>query len=404
MYCIRLKLLVVALVVFAIPDLGAAQVRRAFDPESYFKSLDRNGDQRLDKNELNPRATAYLKKIGMDVSDDRIKLRNISRQLERNKEASAEQAAQAGQQNPGKTLKVPGFGLEAEEYSVSGFGGAAAEGDNIEFSQEVIDRVNGVLKVYDRNNDNIIDEEERNKARWGRPDPKESDLNGDGLLSRDELLRRYHFRGQEQDRQRSESRSGDSGRGRDSYRRREESNRSSSSRSRTTSRTSSSSSSSRTSRSSSANATNYENYSKSLIKRYDKDKDNRLSKKEWGEIRRPPANADTNKDGFVTQKEYAKALQAAAEKGTSAASTKKTSASRVTGVKASTGSKSKTTSKSKSSSKGGAGDLSKLDKDSDNQVQMHEYSSDWDDKKLKEFYEIDTNRDGVITPTEWQNK
>ena len=45
-----------------------------------------------------------------------------------------------------------------------------------------------------------------------------------------------------------------------------------------------------------------------------------------------------------------------------------------------------------------------MDKDSDNQVQMHEYSSEWDDKKLKEFYAIDKNRDGVITPTEWKAK
>jgi hypothetical protein len=63
-----------------------------------------------------------------------------------------------------------------------------------------------------------------------------------------------------------------------------------------------------------------------------------------------------------------------------------------------------TKSSSKSSGKSGAGDLSKLDKDSDNQVQMHEFASEWDDVKLKEFYAIDKNRDGVITPAEWKAK
>jgi hypothetical protein len=35
---------------------------------------------------------------------------------------------------------------------------------------------------------------------------------------------------------------------------------------------------------------------------------------------------------------------------------------------------------------------------------MHEYSSKWDDKTVKEFYEKDKNGDGVITLKEWTSR
>jgi hypothetical protein len=35
---------------------------------------------------------------------------------------------------------------------------------------------------------------------------------------------------------------------------------------------------------------------------------------------------------------------------------------------------------------------------------MHEFSTEWDDKKVEEFYEKDKNGDGVITAKEWSAK
>ena len=123
------------------------------------------------------------------------------------------------------------------------------------------------------------------------------------------------------------------------------------------------------------------------------------------------ADADQNKDGYVTEEEYADALQADNDKKKSTSSysrnipTRATASPRnSTGSRARSASRSKYSSNGKSSRKSGAGDFSKLDKDSDNQVQMHEYSSDWDDKKVKEYYAYDTNRDGVITSAEWKAK
>jgi Ca2+-binding EF-hand superfamily protein len=408
MYCIYRKMfacLIVGLLAFGLTAQGDAQGRRPFDAESYFKSLDRNGDRRLEESELNARAVAYLKRIGVETDDDRISLRSIEKRIERNQQSVNEKAAQ----NAGQELKVPGFGVPAQEYSVSPFGSSAEGGQNEDFSESTIDQVEQVLRRYDRNDDNVIDMRERKDARWGRPDPSESDLNKDGVLTRYELKLRYHVREQEQARQRVSSRSDRSSSRSD--RSSSDAERNSSSRSRTSARTASTSSSTRTTTATTSKRQSeaYEKYAKSLIKRYDKDRDNRLNEVEWKAVRRPPSNADKNRDGYVTESEYADALKAAADKRSGSTSSSKASPSKsLANVRTSPGSRAQpansTKSSSKSSGKSGAGDLSKLDKDSDNQVQMHEFASEWDDVKLKEFYAIDKNRDGVITPAEWKAK
>ncbi|MDA8563489.1 hypothetical protein N9L06_03450 [Mariniblastus sp.] len=410
MYCIYQKMIscvIVGLLAFGMAAEADAQGRSTFDPESYFKSLDRNGDRRLEASELNGRAVAYLKKIGVDTNDNRISLREIERRIDRNKESAEEQAARQLQQKSGQTLKVPGFGVEAEEYSVNPFGSGEAGSGEESFSESTMKQVESAMRRYDRNNDNVIDMKERKDARWGRPDPSESDLNKDGTLTRYELMRRYHAREQEQAKHRTDSRTDRSSSSRrDESRRGNDDDRNSTSRSRASGRTTATTASNRASSSSSTSkrdSSAYEKYAKSLIKRYDKDSDNRLNEIEWKAVKRPPADADQNRDGFITQSEYANALQAAADKRSGANSSSKTSSNKTLAkVKATSGGRSTASNKRKSDRKSGVGDLSKLDKDKDHQVQMHEYSSDWDDKKLKEFYEIDKNHDGVITTSEWK--
>ena len=51
------------------------------------------------------------------------------------------------------------------------------------------------------------------------------------------------------------------------------------------------------------NYARYEKYAESLIKNYDKDKDGKLNKEEINKMRRPPAEADVDNDGFVTKEE-----------------------------------------------------------------------------------------------------
>jgi len=45
-----------------------------------------------------------------------------------------------------------------------------------------------------------------------------------------------------------------------------------------------------------------------------------------------------------------------------------------------------------------------LDKNENGQIEMGEFTSDWNEDKVKEFYSKDTNRDGIITRSEWESK
>ena len=423
-YNLMIKLMILCLLAFGLTADSAAQRRGSFDPESYFKSLDRNGDEKLDKNELHSKALAFLKRRGVDVEGDSIPLSSISKQLKPKNKPDDGNRGQKAQKT--RNLKVPPFGVPAEKYSVTPFGVNGAEKQE-EFSESTLKNTRKLLGWYDRDKNGVLDETEIKRARWGAPTPSESDLNQDGVLSRYELNKRYHLREQEQNKQseNSQSRSSRSrrrGNGTDSNGRSsnsssgESSSRSSSSfssRSRGSGRTSPTTSSSTRSSSTSASrgSARYQSHAKSLVKQYDKDKDSRLSKAEWKTKLILHADADQNKDGYVTEEEYADALQADNDKKKSTSSysrnipTRATASPRTsTGSRARSASRSKYSSNGKSSRKSGAGDFSKLDKDSDNQVQMHEYSSDWDDKKVKEYYAYDTNRDGVITSAEWKAK
>ena len=427
-YNLMIKLMILCLLAFGLTADSAAQRRGSFDPESYFKSLDRNGDEKLDKNELPSRALAFLKKRGVDVEEDSIALSSISKQLKPKNEPDDGKRGQKAQKT--RNLKVPPFGVPAEKYSVTPFGVDGAEKQE-EFSESTLKNTQKFLRWFDRDKNGVLDEEEIERGRWGAPSPSESDLNQDGVLSRYELNKRYHLREQEQNKQSestqsrssrsrrrgngtdSNGRSSNSSSGDSSSRSSSRSSSSSSSRSRGSGRTSSTTSSSTRSSATSVlrGSARYQSHAKSLVKQYDKDKDSRLSKAEWKAKLILHADADQNKDGYVTEEEYADALQADNDKKKSTSSnsrnipTRATASPRTsTGSRARSASRSKYSSNGKSSRKSGAGDFSKLDKDSDNQVQMHEYSSDWDDKKVKEYYAYDTNRDGVITSAEWKAK
>jgi Ca2+-binding EF-hand superfamily protein len=133
-----------------------------------------------------------------------------------------------------------------------------------------------------------------------------------------------------------------------------------------------------------------------LIENYDKDKDGKLSVEEIKTMRRPPKNADVDQDGFVTKEELVDSLSGSSSSKPEGAATTKTQSRASTTFRASSGA---SRSGSRSSST-----LSGLDANQNNQVEMHEFSSEWDEKKLAEFYEKDKNGDGVITLREWSGK
>ncbi|MEZ6093529.1 MAG: hypothetical protein R3C03_04715 [Pirellulaceae bacterium] len=56
----------------------------------------------------------------------------------------------------------------------------------------------------------------------------------------------------------------------------------------------------------------YLKFAQEVVERYDLDKDGSLNADEFSRFRRPPANADADRDGFVTAEELAKAYEVAA--------------------------------------------------------------------------------------------
>ncbi len=157
-------------------------------------------------------------------------------------------------------------------------------------------------------------------------------------------------------------------------------------------------------------------YAKSLMKRYDKNKNGRLEKDEWKDIKGTAATSDANRDGIITLDELHRRLMNYSSKDSSG--------------KVSSGSSSSSRGKSRSrsypkssSSSAGSSDpksrktyrvltpterlpeglpdwFARQDANGDGQVTMAEYSSTWTDSKAAEFTRLDPNGDGVITPTE----
>ena len=203
-YNLMIKLMILCLLAFGLTADSAAQRRGSFDAESYFKSLDRNGDEKLDKNELHSKALAFLKRRGVDVEGDSIPLSSISKQLKPKNKPDDGNRGQKAQKT--KNLKVPSFGVPAEKYSVTPFGVDGAEKQE-EFSESTLKNTRKLLGWYDRDKNGVLDETEIKRARWGAPTPSESDLNQDGVLSRYELNKRYHLREQEQNKQSENSQS-----------------------------------------------------------------------------------------------------------------------------------------------------------------------------------------------------
>lgn len=398
-------------VVFAISsDLQAQK----FDLEAYLKKIDVDRNGRLDENEMSDRTKGWISKMGFDTSKTISVSKILSKVAKDKRDADKAETSKAR----ASSRKVPGFGgSERETTSVARFGGSESKSGSskagVKFSDSVMERVNSTLERYDRNKDGVLDKSEVKDARWGSPPAEDSDKNRDGRLSRDELAARYAAReGYSRSRNSRDS-------GRDSSSRKEAEDRarrerdrerfrnsgSTSSRSssrRPTSNASTRSSSSSSSSSSADSQAKYKKYAESLIGNYDKDKDGKLNKDEIKQMRRPPVGADADKDGFITQEELLDSLSGA-NKSTTKVTVKSDSGS--DGSRSSRyDRRSSSNSRSSSGRSGTSSSFDKLDSNADRHVQMHEFSTDWDEEKIAQFYAKDKNGDGVITLEEWSRE
>jgi Ca2+-binding EF-hand superfamily protein len=380
---IAIPALTAVILVAGLVDACWAQRSGGFDAEAYFRRLDRNGNWYLETKEMNSKAQRYLQRLGFDPSR-RVYLGYVFNKLRERQQRSGGGSTDGTVDDTG----VATFGLETERATVPSFGIQSESDDKpeVDYSEETIQMANEVLNRYDKNKNGMIDKDEIEEGRWGRPAPSESDEDEDGSLSRTELLNRYHLREEEKEKRREErekkreqekDRSENRGRGEQDDRR----GRSSVVETRAVKK------------SPQQQRKQYADYAAGMISRYDKDKDGRLNKAEWKGIRRKPSGTDKNGDGFVDKNEYAQALMKESQpqsQGGGREVQKRSVASPVNRV-----------------SRGGVAvpaDMSKLDANEDAQVQMHEFSGDWSESVLEDFYAIDVNRDGVITIREWQQR
>lgn len=398
----------------------------------YLKRLDRNRNEILDQGEIVGNAASYLQSLGFDTSQP-ISLSKVLRKVEGDQQDGDENK----KSNASSVVrKVPGFGVTAEEREgVSKFGGNGDGGGidmNAKYGERVMQLVQRTLDGYDANKNGSLDPEEVKAARWGSPTPEESDANHDGVLSQVELADRYLARDRDANANGSSNRRGnDPNQGRRvtvTNGRATPTNSNNFSRNRVrTSRPSSTTSVRQDSNGRSSNSRNYGNrsvstrsnptvstnsstdryarYAAGLITQYDQNKDGKLDTNEIGKMRRPPKNADIDGDGFVTTEELTSSLSG--NTNPSAASSRSPTSPTTVDPQARSGQTGQSRYSSSNRSPGSrrpTGSFSDYDKNQDGQIQMHEFSEEWDGEIFAQFQAKDANGDGIITASEWSGR
>jgi Ca2+-binding EF-hand superfamily protein len=386
---------IVALSSFTAQSQAQEKKKPAFNVKKFLKRLDVNQNGRVEPSEIrDERTRGFLKKAGVDTSKP-ISNDSFSKKIEKQRVARA---------NPNSAQKTMGFAVDSGDredggnsmgFAVSDEERAPAERSRTrQFSDGAKKMLDWVMKNYDKNKDGMIDKNEIKAARWSDPPAEESDTNKDGSLSRTELLVRYQKREDDKEKRKQAT---------DKRRSRTRSKRGTTSK---TSRTSSSESKASNSRGNKDVRQGYENYVNGLFKSYDKDKNGMLDAKEIeGMRRKPDMAADTNKDKKISKEELVESyLEKAGQGGKS-----KGRGSRRGDSKKSSRSSSSRNSSSKDSSASSNNpnvrpQLTAKDVNRNGQIEMSEFAKEWTVDTVKEFYDKDKNKDGVITSKEWNGE
>jgi Ca2+-binding EF-hand superfamily protein len=265
---------------------------------------------------------------------------------------------------------VPGFGTDAGSSAASvNRGVTLAE----RFHPNVVAYVEQVMRRYDRNTSGKLEREEWLSARW-RSDPASSDLNKDGVLTREELCERVksydEFRGL------STNSSGASG----------------------------------NSVASAADKAKFDEYARGLMRRYDENDNGVLDADEIQRMSSFHRGADANGDNVITRDELAVRLSSYGSAGNSSSEERSGDADgnrRSPIAAASSSGRSygsrgglRFRSASERLPKGLPDWFARNDADADGQISMAEFAISWTEEKLAEFAAYDRNGDGLITPRE----
>lgn len=376
-------ILIAILALLSFTEQSQAQDKKkpAFNVEKFLKRLDANQNGKVEPSEIkDDRTRGFLEKAGVDTSKP-ISIKNFSRKIKKQRDARA---------NPNSSQKTMGFAVDdsdrEDEGNSIGFAVSDEERQPAErsrtrqFSPGAKKMLEWVMTNYDKNKDGKIDKNEIKAARWSDPPAEDSDTNKDGSLSRTELLIRYQNREDAKEKRKKST---------DKRRSRSRSTRTSES------RKSSSSSKTKNGKGDRDVRQGYENYANGLFKRYDKDKDGFLDAKEIEDMRRKPdMAADANKDKKISKDELVESyLEKAGQGGKSKARSSRGFSK-----------KSDRSSSTSSSNPKVRPQLTSKDINRNGQIEMSEFAKEWTVDTVKDFYDKDKNKDGVITAKEWNGK
>ncbi len=376
----------------------------SFDVTTILKRIDSNGNDILEPSEMRGRTQQMVQDVGLDPNRPHA-ISVITKLLNDKNNPEANGANATG--NKDVVRNVPGFGVTVEpvgmrDFSPTGEERMSPEAMKSKFGDNVLAQVEGTLNRYDTSKNGILEPIEIQRSRWHNPSSEESDTNKDGNLSRLELAYRYQKREVDVQKRMEESRvrrtsgvpnatnianpvqtnnrfvqQGNVTTGRQLY---------------------PTTPASGNPRGFNSGNDAYARYAEGLIKTYDKDEDGRLSEQELKEMRRPPKDADTNRDKFVDKTELIASVANRSETNTQRSedqaaihSGRSTPEERLAEKRRPT-----TATYNEADSIFGGKDAN-----NDRQLQMHEFSQEWDDNVVKEFDSKDRNGDGVITENEW---
>ncbi len=373
----------------SISGIASAQDKKkpAFNVKKFLSRLDTNQNGKVEPSEIpDDRTRGFLEKAGVDPSKP-ISISNFSKEIEKKRD---------DRNKPGSSQQSLGFAVDngdrEESGNTQGFSVSDEERAPVErartqqFSAGAKKMLDWVLSNYDKNKDGKLDKNEIKSGRWSDPPASDSDTNKDGSLSRTELLIRYEKREDEKEKKekgRTERR--------DRSRREQSSSRDTKSKGSTSGSKSGASTGKRDVRK------GYESYVDGLFKTYDKDKNGSLDSKEIeGMRRKPDMAADKDEDKKISKSEL---LESYLEKSGQGGSKKGGDSS-----KKRSDSKSASNSIPSSSNLKVRPPLTDKDKNRNGQIEMSEYADTWTVETVKEFYEKDKNKDGVITSAEWNAK
>ncbi len=321
---------------------GQAGLRKSLE------RLDRNENGEIDPEEVTPLARPYLERISKAKRMSLGRSNSIEEWQEAARVYHALQNGVSGRNvTPKRAGGVMSFGPEEDQPLVPEFGLSEVK---YPYIQDDLDQADRTLRRSDRNKDGYIDRAEARRADWTHRDPFEEDYNNDDRLSRLELAQRYARRrllsGTAGELIKKAVRTGNGIRSSD----RRDDSRQDDWRSR--------------------RRGGMETYlARTLLSRFDSNRNGRLSEVEAGSMGIPFGRMDVNRDGELDRDELQAFMSELQDE---------------------------------------AGDISEglpswfyeRDKNRDNQVAMAEFAEEWTEESLREFNELDTNQDGLLTINE----